>query len=765
MITNGVTTVTFKLKLLTTLIASSLYGSFAINAQETTDENLEIIQVSAQKRQQGIQDVPISMSAFDEKSIERMGATDFVGLTAVMPSINVQTGSGAYPVTYIRGIGTNDTSIGADPSIGVYIDGVYASRLSGALTDFLDVERVEVLRGPQGTLFGRNSIGGAISIITKKPDYEFGGSLALESGSFGLTKANAVVNIPLSEDKLALRVYASKADRDGWQNNTLAPELKGGKQDRTNFGFKVLWEPTKDVDVTMSNTWSEFDDISTYVDNLTYLLPWPVSDLTNKTDDDRVVNGNVNIFGVAAFDRPVTAPVFERELNEHWIDVEWALSDDITFNSLTTYREFDVFTMREYDGTEYMIAENGGASETNTSFSQEFRLTSDTDNMFWVLGASYLEEEAYLDLFLNALDIGVLLSGTPLNDFETFTERSTTQVDTQSFALFGDVNFKLSEATSITLGARYSKDDKDSSYLNGLNPDGLNAFGGFGLIYPTPFQFVDDQGVYDPTATVSSNSWNDVSPRLVIDHKVNDVLYYASVTKGYKSGAFNSFPAPSMTTLMVAPGARESVDPEKVINYEVGIKSTLLDDSLILNASYYHMDYSELQVFQVDQTVTKLVNAGSAKSAGVEVDGRYFMTDSLDLVFNATYMDTEFDEYVNGGIDYAGTPLLNSPKLSGSMTLDYEKDMFNGFVNAFITYSYKAKHLLANDYEQDSYSQINANLSYTTLDENWEFSLYGKNLTDEVFFTQMSDNVKSFGARGVVRNEPRSYGVKVRYNF
>lgn len=753
-------------KLLSTLISASLFGPALVVAQENEETSkIEVIQVSAQKRQQSIQDVPISMSAFNDKAIEKIGATDFVGLTAAIPSINVQTGSGAYPVTYIRGIGTNDTSIGADPSVGVYIDGVYASRLGGALTDFLDVERVEVLKGPQGTLFGRNSIGGAISIITKKPSNDFEGKVGLDISSFGTTLASGVVNIPISEDVLALRIYGSKTDSDGWQKNTLS-SANGGKKDRLNAGFKVLWQPSDDIEINLSNTWSDFDDISTYVDNIEFLLPSPISDLTQVTDDNTVVNGNLDAFGNPAADLEPTAPVFTRELVEHWLDVKWSVNDNITFNSLTTYRDYDTFSKREYDGTEYMIAENAGATESNTTFSQEFRLTSETDSLFWVLGTSYLEEEAYLDFFLRAFDVGIPLAGTPFNGGQAFTERSTTSVDTESFAIFGDANYKLNKDMSITVGARYSKDDKTARYLNGFHEDGLDAFGGLGLVYPALFQFVDENGVTDPSAARATDSWTDFSPRVVFDYKNDNVLYYASVTKGYKSGAFNSFPTPDQANnLVVTPEARQSVAPESVVNYEVGFKANLLDQALTLNASYYFMDYSELQVFTVNQTVTTLVNAGEAVSSGLEFDGRYVLNDQFAFMFNGTFMDTEYKEFVNGGVDYAGTDLLNSPEFSGSLILDYEKDISIGYLNAFITYTHKGKHLLANTFEQDGYSLVNANVSITTEDEAWEFALFAKNLTDKAVFTQTSDNVRSFGARGVVRNEPRSVGVSVRYNF
>lgn len=757
--------------ILSLIISASLLSPAIAMAQDSeTRDNVEVIQVSAQKRAQSIQDVPISMSAFDDKSIERIGATDFVGLTAAIPSINVQTGSGAYPVTYIRGIGTNDTSIGADPSIGVYIDGVYASRLGGALTDFLDIERVEVLKGPQGTLFGRNSIGGAISIITKKPSNDFEGKVGFDLASFGTQKASGVVNIPISQDELALRAFMSMTKSDGWQKNTVS-DLVGGKKDRLNAGFKVRWQPTDDIDINFSNTWSDFDDVSTYVDNLTFGLAGALGinpdPLTSVTDDTTVVNGNLDLFGNPANNLAPTAPIFTREMTEHWVDLEWSINDTLAFNSLSTYRDYETFSMRGYDGTGYLVAENAGALETNTTLSQEFRLTSDTDDFFWVLGTSYLQEEAYLNLLLRAVDVGIL-QGIPggLNGGNPFTELSETSVDTDSFAIFGDANYKLNDAMSITVGARYSKDDKTTQYLNDSHPSGNAALGGFGLLYPIKQQFVDANGVHNPEDAILNNSWTDFSPRVVVDYKNDNILYYASVTKGYKSGAFATFPSPDAASgFTIAPDGRLPVDPEQVINYEAGIKANLLDQTLTLNASYYYMDYSELHVFQVDQAVTKLVNAGEAVSSGFEFDGRYVLTAEFAFNFNGTFMDTEYKEYVNGGVDYAGTDLLNSPKFSGSLMLDYETETSLGYVNAFLTYTYKGKHLLANDYEQDSYSLVNANVSLTTEDEAWEIALYAKNLTDEVVFTQTSDNVKNFGARGVVRNEPRTVGVSVRYNF
>jgi iron complex outermembrane receptor protein len=228
-----------KIKLVLAMSATVALPSVANPLSNATDEDpIEVISVTAQKRAQSIQDVPISMSAFSADTLNNIGAEDFTDLTALVPSLSVVGGSDAFPITYIRGIGTNDTSIGADPSIGVYIDGVYASRLGGALTELLDIERVEILKGPQGTLFGRNSIGGAISIITKKPSEFLEGTFKVSLANYSTKNASAVVNIPLVDNSLYAKLFGSLSESDGWQTNTLSSQ-NGYQEDRANGGIVV----------------------------------------------------------------------------------------------------------------------------------------------------------------------------------------------------------------------------------------------------------------------------------------------------------------------------------------------------------------------------------------------------------------------------------------------------------------------------------------------------------------------------------------------
>lgn len=728
-----------------------------------TDDNFEIISVTAQKRSQSIQDVPLSISAFGDEAIEKLGAKSFADLTIAIPSVSVQTGSGAFPVTYIRGIGTNDNSIGSEPSIGVYIDGVYASRLGGALTELLDVQRVEVLKGPQGTLFGRNSIGGAISIVTKKPTDEIEGKINLEYSSFNTIKTSAVLNAPLIDDTLFARAYVSKTTSDGWQENVLSDE-NGYQKDRLNAGIKLTWYLTDDVEVNFSSNFSDYDDTAGYVDNLASILP--VSPETQILDDNKVVNGGFDVFGNPANNQTINVPRFERELQEHILDVSWSINDNVSFTSLSSYRDYTTISSRAYDGTEYFIGENIYSEESSESFGQEFRLSSESDSLFWVLGVSAFKEEAELDFTMKFFDI-FMLQGMPINFGAPFTEHSLTAAETESFAIFGDANYKLTEQMSVTVGARYSKDEKSMAYNNGLHAEGAALLGGFGMVTPTPYQFVDSQGQVDLSATNQKDSWTDISPRVVLDYKFDSTLWYASVTQGYKSGAFNSYPSPDPTKFfLVFPEARASVEPETVTNYELGFKSELLDSDLQLNGSFYYMDYQDLQVFQIVGTLTQLANAGAAKSSGFELDGRYFINQELSLLFNATWMDTEYKEYKYGEIDYAGTPLLFSPELSGSISFDYQTSIENiGEFNAFLIYSYRGDHLLSSAYEQEAYAVVNANISLMSDDEAWQLSLFANNLMDEAFLTSVSDNLSSFGFTGAFRNTPRSYGLSLTYNF
>jgi iron complex outermembrane recepter protein len=759
----------YKNKLSPVLMVSLLATAVSVAAQAQSSNQgfaIEEVIVTAQKRAQSLQEVPIALSAFGSDTVKQLGANDFKGLTAVTPGFSVSGGSGAFPSPYIRGIGSNVTSVGSDPSIGVYIDGVYAARKGGALSDLMDIQRVEVLKGPQGTLFGRNSIGGAISITTAKPENELAGMLGVEMGNYDNRALKGMVNLPLIDDTLLLRVAGSVRKRDGWQEN-IPGGPDGDDRDRANGRIKLAWLPSDNVEVEFSSTWNRTDEVATYAESVvadtSVIAGLPVGNLAQINDDKLSANDNLNPWGLASTRDPLV-PTFERSLRAHTLNVSWDMSEELTLTSITSYRSYETSAAREYDGTEYLIGNNENSTENNDTLGQEFRLNGSSEAADWFVGMSATQEAADMRFMIGLLDFLGANGGQP------FYEDSFVKADTQSYALYGDYTWHATDNLNVTFGARYSYDDKSIDYDTSTQVNGAAGLGGLGFIMPIPQQFLDANG--NPYATELSDSWTDISPRVVVDYFINsDIMLYASLARGYKSGGFNTYPSVVQDNtdpnfLMVLPEATASVEPETTINLELGIKSTWLDERLTLNASVYAMKYDELQVQVISGQTVQLANAGKASSQGVEVEFKYYVTPNLKLQGNIAWMDTEYDEFARGSVDYAGTPLRFSPEWTGSLGVDYTVQLAElGELRTFVNYSYKDDHLLSETYGESSYSLLSARVSFYSLDGAWEVSMFGNNLTDESYLSNYVEQMNGFGFTSANRNEPRTYGAELTYNF
>ncbi|MBN7796782.1 TonB-dependent receptor [Parahaliea mediterranea] len=747
----------------------SLTAAAVVHGQEQPGGSgfvLEELVVTAQKREQSLQEVPIALSAFGGDAIKQLGATDFTGLTSVTPGFSVSGASAAFPSPYIRGIGSNVTSVGSDPSVGVYIDGVYASRKGGALSDLMDIQRVEVLKGPQGTLFGRNAIGGAINIITAKPENALAGRVGVEVGSYNSRAISGVVNVPLVDGTLLLRASGSARKRDGWQDNVLGgPD--GDSRDRANARVKLAWLPSDSVDVAFSSSWNRTDEVATYAEGVIadpgLIGGLPVGELAQVDDDEKALNGNRNPWGLPS-DRGPLVPIFERSMRAHALEVSWDINEALTLTSLTAYRTYETSAAREYDGTEYLIGNNEISTEGNDTFSQEFRVNGGSDTADWFVGASASREAADMRFMIGLADILGANGGQP------FYEDSFVQADTDSYALYGDYTWHVGSNLNVTVGGRYSYDDKSIDYGNPPQVDGAAGLGGLGFIMPIPVQFLDADG--NPYATELSESWTDFSPRLVVDYFVNnDIMLFASLARGYKSGGFNTYPsvvqdATSPDFLKVVAETTVPVDPETTLNLELGVKSSWLDERLVLNASVYAMEYDELQVEVITGQTVQLANAGKATSRGVEAEANYQLAPGLKVMLNAAWMDTEYDEFFRGGVDYAGTPLRFSPKWTGSLGVDYSIQLPDiGELRTFVNYAYKGDHLLSETYEEGSYSMLNARFSLYSSNGAWELALFGNNLTDESYLSNYVEQVAGFGFTSANRNEPRTYGAELVYQL
>jgi len=748
-------------------------GSTIAQAQEVY---LEEVVVSAQKRDENIQDVPITLNAFTSDFLAKSGARHIGDLEIYTPGLEIDTASTTQPRYYIRGIGTDDFGIGTDPSVGIYIDGVYAARSGAALMFFSDVERVEILKGPQGTLFGRNAAAGAINVITKKPHELTEGSLLLRAGNYDKRLAEGVFNTAVA-DNVFVRLNAQYDDRDGFIKNEAGGQdlgTEGNKSGRAS----VLWQ----ISDTTELLWT-----SDYVD----------------TDHDapHSISTNPNIgpaygksFGDVAND--VQESTETRILQGHTVKFtqDW---DELSFTSISSYREFKTQNREDEDGTaditRYLDTNN---QESNYQFYQELRLNGDTDFVEWVAGASYFAEKAHaiqeVNITQTSLDRAIFASTGDPDDYvppsppdATFLKSQVANIgDYNSAALFGDIKFLLSDVWSLTVGARVTRDEKDFTWIK----NEADVFGGIqlGLI---------DSSAPNHARYSANDSWTNVSPRLVVDYKpAEDLMFYGTLSAGYKAGGFNSARVSYTCTGAAGEGSVGSglgcqnvdsrFDPEDVTNAELGMKSTWLDNQLRFNASIFDYLYKDRQVTEFvegDGGFNSYVTLnGDVVGRGAEFDAAYQATANLAVTVNGGITDVKWKDYVLGGIDLDNQP-VREPLRRIALGADY--NLHSGDIGAFIfhvDYSYTSA-TRKNDATRAVYEPFgvnvkgfgtakeltNARISWLEAAGRFEVSLWCENLFDKQYVSRYTDIAGAgvFNSLAVTRDDPRFYGVDFKYNY
>ena len=591
-------------------LAAAVAAILACNAPQALAQGagesaggLEEVIVTAQRREEGLQDVPISVQAFDNQGILNLGAQDISDLGLFTP--NVDIGRGVNQPRYsIRGIGTSDFGVGADPAVGVYVDGVYIGRSGGSKTAFNDIERVEILNGPQGTLFGRNAAAGAIQYITKKPVDGYEGWARATVGNYSRTQVEGVYNMPLS-DTVFWRTGVLWNQRDGYVDNDFTGN-DVADEDNWSITSTLRWTPTDNLDIWWRLEYDEVDQYSR-----------PSSSATFGRRD----NG-------AAFENIESAADFKetRELFGTILHLTFDLNDNTTFTSISSYREYDSKNPEDKDGqTDPTFDFDDLNKEDNDQWSQEFRFDGTLGERFtWLVGGIYSKENAKqrsgINLDTRAVDrliwereiafLGpyenipyqgrglelawqvafpdlprIYNSGPEAIAAGRYTENIDVDGEYESWGVFGDVTYSILDNLDLTLGIRYTEDDKDF---------GRNVrYNEFGMWFAFDETRIDANGnlVSFPDGTqgtfTQKESWDDTTGRAVLDYRVTeDVLLYASWAEGYKAGGFNSV------------GERNDdppFDPEEVTTWEVGIKSTWFDNTLRINAAYFDYDYDNLQ--------------------------------------------------------------------------------------------------------------------------------------------------------------------------
>lgn len=750
--------------------------STAILAQEKNSNQpleLERIEVTAQKKVQSIQEVPISITAFYGKEMSDLGLNKTEDLGQFVPGLSIATasGEGSQPLLFLRGAGLNDFNTNNAGPVGIYSDEVYIS--SPALTSFLffDTERLEVLKGPQGTLYGRNTTGGAVKFISNKPSEYFELYAKASAASFGTTNFEGAISGQLA-DSVNGRFAFIKKDSDGYGKNLLDGSDIYAVDSLAYRGFIEF--DLNELNILVNVHGATIDSPTGSISPLGVTVDGTTPCSIDAIKAEQCVNvlgyrapsdsyeGNYNMIRDTDFDSTGGYVQLTYDFNS------------FTLTSISSYDEVERVLYEESDGSPHSLLNTIYGVESET-FQQEIRLNGQTEKLTWLVGAFYLTEDLTQDQSVFAFHELLPLTGGIADPFGLMTggvpivsARSFNTQESESYALFGQLTYDISEKLSVTLGGRYTDEEKT-----------FDANWGFvGNMFFSPTMNPADAVVIDGLNLIDEKNLKTQSDafsyRLAVDFQVNDqFMTYASVSRGFKSGGFNggflSFdPEQALTQL-------KPYEPEYLTAYEIGFKSDLLDNRLRFNGAFFYNDFSDLQVFTFIQTgevpVLVLENASDANVKGIELDITALLAEGLTVSLSAAFMDSELVDYqtTGTGTDLSGNKLVNTPEASISTIVKYDYEIENaGIVTTMLSAAYKDDIFFstANDplASQEAHTLVNARVGYVSESGSWEVALFGNNLTDKEYKVNVGD-LTDFGFYSRILGAPRSFGIELNYNY
>ena len=768
--------------------------------------------ITAQRREQSLQTVPISVAAFSAANIKALSAESIGDLDNFTPGLTINDTSVTQPSFTIRGVSTDDFGIGTDPSVGIFIDGIYSGRSGSSLIFFNDINRVEVLKGPQGTLFGRNTSAGAISIITNKPSPEPEMTATAQFGNFAKTKLDVMGNVPIT-DTLYLRVDGVINRRNGYLKDAITHDDRE-REDSSSGRVALRWAPSANTDFVLAY---DHDD-------------------TNKDGPAAV---GISAFALSKdpfgpFTNDVIGNKETRILNGVSLTATQRMGA-FTLTSISSFKHFETHNREDEDGTNdptrYLDTEN---AERNSSLYQEVRLGYESDRISAIVGASYYHERGRQQSIVTALTDSVnrLISDATAGQFpifsildsvglpvfgNTFQETMSNRAANDSYAVFGDATFKVTPRLSLTAGVRYTHDLKKFSWFNGpFSAPGLDAIKAPGALYNAilggpvfpddtlfsvsdffgatigPNGLIFDEGALEGVQFTRRAAFNDVSPRFVVQYDATpDVHLYASASRGYKAGGFNSVQVNSF------------FEPEKVWNFEGGIKSELFDRHVRFNLSGYYFKYSNRQALSlaniggaVPQYITL---SGDSEAYGLDLDTQFVVSRDFSITGTAGLIDSKWVKRVEQGrdvlgqtidIDLAGQP-TGEPVFRGILGLHYKHDTGNGAIFGDASYSYTSRQRLNAaarsinaflaipvaaggagvdlskiDRLWAPRNIINAKIGWRSPGQRYSIALFAENLLNEKYLRTLNTiTADTFHTPYVRRYQPGFYGIELGLKF
>lgn len=734
---------------LTGLCILGLGGVASATTQEAAAITVEEVVVTAQRRVETLQKVPISITALSAEQVRQLNLTKASDLSGVAPGIFAAGSMGeSNPIFAIRGIGLNDVFSNNNPTVGVYLDDIIQPYTPLLSFPVFDLERIEVLKGPQGTLYGRNTTGGAINFISKAPTQDFDAYMSASYGRFERAEIEGAIGGGLA-DNLALRLAGKAIEQaDGWQTNAVTGE-KIGDKDVKAARVMALWTPMDELEVLFKASVLNDRSDNQIPEHVAYNAPdggpcqgfldgvrdegncVDILGYFDPTPDRRVVEGS-EVYGHES----------ETDSRDFMLNLKWDLGA-ASLTAVTGYIDYQ--RASGVPGPSRPTVLSNHFKDDIEAFSQELRLASDDEDRFsWMIGAYYSWDELR-SRQLTALDDLFFRTRVGVHGLQTTT----------SHALFSQLQWRLTDRLRLVGGARYTEEKKDFVYdAFDTDPFGTSAF------LPTPVAGIDDTSREDV-----------VTGKVGLDFDLTeDLMLYASASKGFKSGGYNS-------AIAFNPAQLEPFVGENLYAYELGAKSSWLDGRLHFNTALYYYDYQDLQAFVTETrgggiNVIVLNNAGDARVYGLEAELTARPTKRLLLRLSANTMDSKITE-INPGAqaDYEGNRLANAPELSANAVVRYDLPTESlGFASyAMLDGAYRGKtYYSVNNRGQssmDAYSLLNGRVGFTTLDERWELALWGRNLTDKLYVSMSYDSYGGIFPSMNFLGEPRSYGVSVAYRY
>lgn len=695
--------------LVVTTLAGGIGWSGEAVAQDAAEagsvRKMDAVVVTATRRPTDVQDIPISVVAVDAELLEDRGAANLFEAAPYLPGLTMN-GSAAYnnfPLG-IRGIASSTSLVGSDDPVAVYLDGVYIGKPSAVVTELLGLDHVEVIRGPQGALYGRNATAGALLLVRKTPPNEMQVEGNLRYGSFDQWRAEGRVAGPLSSEGLSGSLNFMATDRDGWGTNNFDGSKSNYRKSTAGLGSLQFDSGALSAALNVDYVDETVGQGFARINAVPFAQANPISADDDLLGDPDEYNTNY-------------PSQFDRTGGGASLNVEIDLGGGTKVHSVTGYRFDDVSGTTDSDGTSVDFSRNQ-TDERLDQFVQTLYAAGGGTRSEWLLGADFYAGQTRLQQLVSLVALN--------SSINVFADN-----ETRSGAVFGEYTYGLTDRLRLTGAARYSQETKRFE----------DRSEGAGLLGSLPNR-------------VQSETWDSFTPSLRASFDATeDVLLYASLSTGFKSGGFTVQQAGSF-------------DPENVLTYEAGLRSTYADGRVLLNGAIFSSEYKDLQVrVPISFGVIQTRNAGKAKINGFEMETAVELNEFFNLSGYVTYLDATYDDYIGpGNIQNAGQRLSRAPEWQGGVTFGAGRDIKSGRISGELAYTFRDQiYFQAPNLEpigSPAFDRIDARAEFATLDDRWSLALVGRNITDE----RHVDNVIILGSSLLANfNEPASWYLQLRY--